>query len=212
MAGGERPSIPWSPGTIDGGASVTWCGTLIGVLCSRSYPEGRSASCWVGSNIGHLRASSTRSATYAIPTPAIPTPQAHILVMDVLEQRIARLRDQVQLVAEDLPRLTAQVASGDTAASHFIDRLRIATDNATGVVLLADARLSAPVLAVERSLLESLITTHWASISDSNTEEIITVARLETRRLMRNILKKALLRSAITLRAKMRRRRLSIII
>ena len=95
--------------------------------------------------------------------------------MNTLEQRVAKLRKQVHRVEIDLPLLRAEIASGDTAASHFIDRLRIAIDNATGVALLADARLSAPVLAVARSLLESLITTHWASLSDSNSNEIQTV-------------------------------------
>lgn len=91
---------------------------------------------------------------------------------NVLEQRLANLRNQIQLVVNDLSYLAAEVASGDSAASHFIDRLRIATDNATGCALLADARLSAPVAAVTRSMLESLVTTHWASLSDANAEEI----------------------------------------
>jgi hypothetical protein len=110
--------------------------------------------------------------------------------MNTLEQRVAKLRKQVHRVEIDLPLLRAEIASGDTAASHFIDRLRIAIDNATGVALLADARLSAPVLAVARSLLESLITTHWASLSDSNSNEIQTVARFESIRLTRNMLTK----------------------
>jgi len=108
---------------------------------------------------------------------------------NVLEQRLANLRNQVQLVVNDLSYLTAEVASSDSAASHFIDRLRIATDNATGCALLADARLSAPVAAVTRSMLESLVTTHWASLSDANAEEIQTAARYEHIRLMRNILR-----------------------
>jgi hypothetical protein len=105
----------------------------------------------------------------------------------VLEQRLANLRKQVQLVVNDLPRLTEEIASDDVAASHFIDRLRIATDNAAGCALLADARLSAPFAAVVRSMLESLVTTHWASLNNSNAAEIQTAAQFEFMRLMRNM-------------------------
>jgi hypothetical protein len=147
---------------------------------------------------------------------AVPTPPFHIGVMNlelnreevhkslwvfrrsfrdarariVSEQRLANLRKQVQLVLNDLPRLTAEIASDDVAASHFIDRLRVATDNAAGCALLADARLSAPVAAVVRTMLESLVTTHWASLNNANAEEIQTAAQFEFMRLMRNLVTK----------------------
>lgn len=108
------------------------------------------------------------------------------------------------MVVADLPLLTAEVASGDEATTHFIDRLRIANDYAKGCALLAEARLSPPVAALTRNMLESLITIHWASLSESNAEEIQTAAEFESIRLMRNILRQdhAILRHKETLEDK----------
>jgi hypothetical protein len=55
---------------------------------------------------------------------------------------------------------------------------------------LAEEGLSAPLATVTRSLLESLVTTHWASLKNSNARVIETAAQNEFIRLMRNSLTK----------------------
>src|SRR5882724_8764112 len=77
------------------------------------------------------------------------------------EQRLAKLRTQLKTVSDDLVHLEAEMTSPDLAARHFIARLRIAADNATGCALLAEAGLTSPLATVTRSMLESLMTTYW---------------------------------------------------
>jgi hypothetical protein len=90
----------------------------------------------------------------------------------VLQQRLAKLRKQLKTVADDLPLLETQVMSGDRAARHLIDRLRVALDNANGCALLAQEGLPAPLATVTRSMFESLVTTCWASLNNANAQVI----------------------------------------
>jgi uncharacterized protein DUF5677 len=108
----------------------------------------------------------------------------------VLQQRLTNLRKQLKIAVDDLPLLDAQVIADDLAARHLIDRLRIAVDNAKGCAVLAVEGLSAPLATVTRSLLESLVTTHWASLNNSNARVIQAAAQNEFIRLMRNTLTK----------------------
>jgi hypothetical protein len=108
----------------------------------------------------------------------------------VLQRRLLKLQKQVKAVADDLPRLEAQVIPTDLPARHLINRLRIAIDNANGCALLAAEGLSAPLATVTRSLLESLVTTHWASLNDSNAQVIQSAAQNEFIRLMRTLFTK----------------------
>jgi Family of unknown function (DUF5677) len=102
--------------------------------------------------------------------------------------RQSALRRQLEVVRHDLVILSGEAADGDDLAAHFIDRLRIAADNATGCALLAEARLSAPVAALTRTMLESVVTTHWASLSDLNAQAIQSILQNETLRLMKRFL------------------------
>jgi Family of unknown function (DUF5677) len=109
----------------------------------------------------------------------------------VLQRRLAKLQKQLKTVADDLLLLEAQVTSSDLDTRHLIDRLRIAVDNAKGCALLAPEGLTAPLATVTRSMLESLMTTHWASLNNSNARVIQAAARNEFIRLMRNLLTKS---------------------
>ena len=108
----------------------------------------------------------------------------------MLQRRLLKLQKHLKTVVDDLPRLEAQVIPTDLAARHLINRLRIAVDNANGCALLAAEGLSAPLATVMRSLLESLVTTHRASLNDSNARVIESAAQNEFIRLMRRLLTK----------------------
>lgn len=109
-----------------------------------------------------------------------------------ISSRIARscdeLRNQLDEVAADLPRLQAEAAHGDSLADHLIDRLRVAYENGEGCIVLADNNLPVPLLTVTRSLFESLISTFWASLSESNAQTVVESSRREMARLLRNVL------------------------
>ena len=69
------------------------------------------------------------------------------------------------VVVDDLPILEKDANGSDDLAAYFIDRLRIALDNGMGCILLAREGFSGPVATVTRSILESVLTTYWASLS-----------------------------------------------
>jgi hypothetical protein len=75
------------------------------------------------------------------------------------------LRRQQKIVSDDLMVLAREAAPDDEFAAYFIGRLQIGADNALGSVVLAETRLSAPAATLTRSMLENVITTHWASLS-----------------------------------------------
>jgi hypothetical protein len=48
-----------------------------------------------------------------------------------------RLRDRIKVIADDLPLLKSRADPSDPLASHIIDRVLVAADNAMGCVVLA---------------------------------------------------------------------------
>lgn len=102
----------------------------------------------------------------------------------------AKLRKQITGIVDDLPSLRDQADANDQLARHLIDRLLVATDNATGCVVLAEHGLGAPLASAARSILESLFATYWSSQSDEAAASLLSAMRNEALRLMRlNLIK-----------------------
>jgi Family of unknown function (DUF5677) len=106
----------------------------------------------------------------------------------------------LELASEELPILETTADKSDDLAAYFIDRLRIAVDNGRGCVLLAVARLPAPIATVTRSMLESVFTTYWASLSDANAKLIKDAFEAEFLRVTKGFLTEGLgtIRNKIT--------------
>jgi hypothetical protein len=68
-----------------------------------------------------------------------------------------RLRKQVEIILADLPSLRGQADPNDPLASHLIDRLLVATDCATGCMILTGHNLPAPLASAARSICENLL-------------------------------------------------------
>jgi hypothetical protein len=98
------------------------------------------------------------------------------------------LRRQQKTVSDDLGVLAREAAPDDELAAYFIGRLQIGADNALGSVVLAETRLSAPAATLTRSMLENVITTHWASLSDSNARAAQNICENEILHLMKRFL------------------------
>lgn len=96
-----------------------------------------------------------------------------------------RLRNQIKQIADDLPCLKSQIDPGDPFASHIVDRVLVAADNALGCVVLAEQNLAAPLTSVSRSIFESLLAVYWASQTEENATILLNAMDRETLRLMR---------------------------
>lgn len=97
------------------------------------------------------------------------------------------LRDEIRIVTDDLPALRRDALSQDLA-KHFVARLKVATENATGCALLAEHGLGLPLITITRSIFEGMIATYWASLSEENGKIILASASNEGVRLLRNLL------------------------
>lgn len=97
----------------------------------------------------------------------------------------ARLRKDIAVIIDDLSSLRAQADPNDRIASHLIDRLLVATDNATACVVLAENSLGAPLSSVARSTLENFFAIYWASQTDENGTILMDAMHKEMLRIMR---------------------------
>jgi hypothetical protein len=102
----------------------------------------------------------------------------------------ASLRDRIRVIVDDLPVLKSQADSSDSLALHIIDRVLVATDNATGCAVLAEQNLAAPLASAERSIFESLLAVYWSSQKEEYATILLSVMRREMMRLMRLNLKR----------------------
>lgn len=101
---------------------------------------------------------------------------------------VNRLMRQHKIASDELAVLVREVAPDDEFGAYFLDRLRIAADTALGSVVLAERGLSVPASLLTRNMLENLITTHWASLSNSNVQVSQNIFRNEILRLMKRFL------------------------
>jgi hypothetical protein len=96
-----------------------------------------------------------------------------------------RLRDRIRVIVDDLPLLKSQADPNDPLALHIIDRVLVATVNATGCAVLAEQNLAAALVSAERSIFESLLAVYWSSQKEENATILLSVMRREMMRLMR---------------------------
>lgn len=88
--------------------------------------------------------------------------------MKTLPDYLGRVTEQLSAVRADLELLNAEVTPDNQVARHLINRLRIATDNVAGCILLVEHDLASPILIVGRSIVETLFVTYWATRTEEN--------------------------------------------
>ena len=99
---------------------------------------------------------------------------------------LSKAAEQLGTVRADFELLSATVTPDNKIAHHLIDRLRIASDNVAGCVILAEHDLASPLLIVGRSIVESLFVTYWATRNKENAETVLRRSCQETLRVARS--------------------------
>jgi hypothetical protein len=84
-----------------------------------------------------------------------------------------RITAELRAVQADLKPLSGTVTPADKIGKHLIDRLRIATDNVAGCLVLAEHGLVSPVMVLGRTILESLFVTYWATLKKENADVVL---------------------------------------
>jgi hypothetical protein len=97
-----------------------------------------------------------------------------------------RVTEELKTVRDDLELLSAMVTPDNKIAHYLIDRLRVASDNVAGCVILAEHDLAPPLLIVGRSIVEGLFVTYWATYNRENAEIVLRRERQEILRVLKN--------------------------
>ncbi len=92
-------------------------------------------------------------------------------------------------IASDVSLFRSTISPEDKTSQFFLYRLVIAVENASACALLAKNGFIVPLVTIERSIFESLISTYWASLSPKNVTIILDAESQELCRIMRKNLK-----------------------
>jgi hypothetical protein len=96
-----------------------------------------------------------------------------------------RLDAVVQDVLRNFSKLHDQIGKDDEVKGHLLNRLLVATDYASGCVVLARFGLGGPLVTLCRTLFEGFIGIYWASLTDENGRRALGAAKRETLRVMK---------------------------
>ncbi len=86
---------------------------------------------------------------------------------------LTKVTRQLCIVRADLELLSGAVTPDNKIGRHLVQQLRIASDNAAGVVILTEHGLASPAMVVGRTIVESLFVTYWATLKKENAEIVL---------------------------------------
>lgn len=92
-------------------------------------------------------------------------------------------------IIKDLTSLRSKAKMGGEIAQNFFNQLKTALDNGVACIVLARTGLVVPLMTINRSIFESMISMYWASLNDENAMIIIEARKCELLRIMRNNLR-----------------------
>jgi hypothetical protein len=102
----------------------------------------------------------------------------------------AKIKHYVKNILQELPELSATADASDRVTQHFLNRLLVATDYASGCAVLAESNVGSAMFTITRALFESFISIYWAAQTKENGEIIVEASTREVIRIMKLNLEK----------------------